>query len=103
MRCLKRDVAQELYRQITNAAPEPSIADPRPLRTRLGLTLQDAAEHLNQWPSYRSRLEGGQTRNDTPIAEYRQWLNDHRPDKCLRALALGNEDSRGYRDPSLAT
>lgn len=104
MRCLKRYVARELYRQIMNPAPAPSIADLRPLRTRLGLTLQNAAEHLNQWPSYLSRLERGKTRNDTLIAEYRQWLNDlDRPDKSLRALALGDEDSRGYRPPSLAT
>jgi transposase len=104
MRCLKRYVARELYRQIMNPAPAPSIADLRPLRTRLGLTLQNAAEHLHQWPSYLSRLERGQTRNDTLIAEYRQWPNDQdRPDKSPRALALGDEDSCGYRAPSLAT
>jgi transposase len=59
MRCLKRYVARELYRQIMNPAPAPSIADLRPLRRKLGLTLQNAAEDLNQWPSYLSRLERG--------------------------------------------
>lgn len=79
MRCLKRYVARELYRQIMNPAPAPSIGDLRPLRKKLGLTLQNAAEHLNQWPSYLSRLERGQTRNDRLIARYRQWLEAQAP------------------------
>lgn len=79
MRCLKRYVARELYRQIMNPAPAPTIADLRPLRRELGLTLQNAAEHLNQWPSYLSRLERGQTRNDNLIAQYRRWLEAHVP------------------------
>lgn len=82
MRCLKRYVARELYRQIVHPAQAPSIADLRPLRKELGLTLQNAAEHLNQWPSYLSRLERGQTRNDSLIAEYRRWLDESR--KTLR-------------------
>lgn len=76
MRCLKRYVARELYRQIKNPVPAPSISDLRPLRRQLGLTLQNAAEQLNQWPSYLSRLERGQTRNDILIADYRRWLNE---------------------------
>lgn len=76
MRCLKRYVARELYRQIMNPAPAPAIADLRPLRKQLGLTLQNAAEQLNQWPSYLSRLERGQTRNDSLISEYRRWLDE---------------------------
>ena len=79
MRCLKRYVARELYRQIMNPVPAPSIADLRPQRKQLGLTLQSAAEHLNQWPSYLSRLERGQTRNDSLVAEYRQWLDEQAP------------------------
>lgn len=79
MRCLKRYVARELYRQIMNPAPAPTIADLRPLRRELGLTLQNAAEHLNQWPSYLSRLERGQTRNDNLIVQYRRWLEAHMP------------------------
>jgi transposase len=76
MRCLKRYVARELYRQIMHPAPAPVISDLRPLRRQLGLTLQNAAEHLNQWPSYLSRLERGHSRNDVLIGEYRRWLTE---------------------------
>lgn len=76
MRCLKRYVARELYRQIMNPAPAPLISDLRPRRKQMGLTLQNAAEHLNQWPSYLSRLERGQTRNDILVGDYRQWLTE---------------------------
>ncbi|GAA3404550.1 IS110 family transposase [Pseudarthrobacter polychromogenes] len=76
MRRLKRYVARELFRQIMNPVPAPSIADLRPLRQELGLTLQNAAEHLHQWPSYLSRLERGQTRNDSLISAYRRWLEE---------------------------
>ncbi|GAP55915.1 insertion element IS900 uncharacterized 42 kDa protein [Arthrobacter sp. Hiyo6] len=79
MRCLKRYVARELYRQIMHPVPAPVISDLRPLRRQLGLTLQNAAEHLNQWPLYLSRLERGQTRNDSLIAKYRQWLDEQAP------------------------
>ena len=79
MRCLKRYVARELYRQIMHPVPAPVISDLRPLRRQLGLTLQNAAEHLNQWPSYLSRLERGQTRNDSLITAYRRWLEEQVP------------------------
>ncbi|WGM22950.1 IS110 family transposase (plasmid) [Paenarthrobacter sp. OM7] len=104
MRCLKRYVARELYRQIMNPAPAPSIADVRRLRIQLGLTLQNAAEHFNQWPSYLSRLERGQSRNDALIAEYRRWLNDQeRSANTPRSLALrDDEDARAFRSPSMA-
>lgn len=74
MRCLKRYVAREVYRQITNPAPAPSVTDLRPLRHELGLTLQDAAKDLYEWPSTLSRLERGRTRNDALLTRYRQWL-----------------------------
>ncbi|KRE82852.1 transposase [Arthrobacter sp. Soil764] len=75
MRCLKRYVAREIYRQIMNPTAAPSIDDLRPLRIRLGLTLQGAAQGLNQWPSYLSRLERGLTRNDQLVTAYRHWLD----------------------------
>lgn len=37
MRCLRRYVARELYRQIMHPAPAPVISDLRPLRRQLGL------------------------------------------------------------------
>ena len=51
MRCLKRYVAREIYRQIFSPIAAPDITDLRPLRRQLGITLQQAGEELNQWPS----------------------------------------------------
>jgi hypothetical protein len=51
MRCLKRYVAREIYRQIFNRVAAPDITDLRPPRQQLGITLQQAAEQLSQWPS----------------------------------------------------
>jgi transposase len=78
MRCLKRYVAREIYRQITNPVPAPVIADLRPLRHELGITLQEAASGLNEWPSTLSRLERGRTRNDHLLLRYRAWLHDQK-------------------------
>lgn len=74
MRCLKRYAARELYRQITNPKPAPSVADLRPTRLQLGLTLNAAAHSIGQWPSILSRLERGVIRNDILAATYRDWL-----------------------------
>lgn len=75
MRCLKRYAARELYRQITNPRPAPSVADLRETRLGLGLTLSAAAHSIGQWPSILSRLERGVLRNDMLAATYRDWLS----------------------------
>ncbi|WP_400160649.1 IS110 family transposase [Arthrobacter sp. BPSS-3] len=74
MRCLKRYVAREIYRQIFNPVAAPDISDLRPLRKQLEITLQQAGEQLNQWPSNLSRIERGIARNDHVAQRYRQWL-----------------------------
>ncbi|MCU1531534.1 MAG: transposase, partial [Arthrobacter sp.] len=74
MRCLKRYVAREIYRQIFSPVAAPDITDLRPLRQQLGVTLQQAGEQLNQWPSNLSRIERGIARNDHVAQRYRQWL-----------------------------
>ncbi|GAA5201809.1 hypothetical protein GCM10023346_47070 [Arthrobacter gyeryongensis] len=74
MRCLKRYVAREIYRQIFSPVAAPDITDLRPLRRQLGVTLQQAGEQLNQWPSNLSRIERGIARNDHVAQTYRQWL-----------------------------
>lgn len=76
MRCLKRYVAREIYRQIFNPIAAPTITDLRPLRKQLGLTLQSVSEQLNQWPSIISRIERGQSRNDSFASDYRRWLKN---------------------------
>ncbi len=84
IRCLKRYVAREVYRQITNPVPAPAIGDLRPLRHELGITLQEAAGSLGEWPSTLSRLERGRTRNDQLLLRYRAWLRE----KDTNAVAL---------------
>ena len=79
MRCLKRYVAREIYRQITDPQPAPTNADLRQQRNKLGFTINAAASHLNQWPSVISRLERGLIRNDALAATYRQWLAEQTP------------------------
>lgn len=76
MRCLKRYIAREIYRQIFNPVPAPSITDLRQKRKQLGFTINTAAGHLSQWPSVLSRLERGLIRNDTLATNYRQWLDE---------------------------
>lgn len=74
MPCLKRYVAREIYRQIFSPVAAPDVTDLRPLRRQLGVTLQQAGEQLNQWPSNLSRIERGIARNDHVAQKYRQWL-----------------------------
>lgn len=87
MRCLKRYVAREIYRQITNPIPAPTVTDLRPLRHELGLTLQEAAQELDEWPSTLSRLERGRTRNDALLIRYRKWLHEQSPNMASRLSA----------------
>ncbi|MFM9432770.1 IS110 family transposase [Arthrobacter sp. MP_2.3] len=74
MRCLKRYVAREIFRQIFSPVAAPDITDLRTVRKQLGVTLQQAAEQLSQWPSNLSRIERGIARNDHVAQNYRQWL-----------------------------
>lgn len=76
MRCLKRYVAREIYHQIVNPIPAPTISDLRPQRQHLGITLAIAATHLELWTGALSRIERGLTRDDTIATNYRVWLNN---------------------------
>jgi transposase len=74
MRCLKRYVSREIYRQIFNPVPAPGITDLRQKRKSLGLTINAVAAELSQWPSIISRIERGLIRNDDLATSYRKWL-----------------------------
>lgn len=91
MRRLKRYVAREVYRQITNPIPAPTVTDLRRLRHDLGITLEGAAEKLNEWPSTLSRLERGRTRNDDLLLRYRAWLRNQKtePAAATESAASG--------------
>ena len=81
MRCLKRYVSREIYRQILNPVPAPDISDLRQKRKSLGLTVNAVAGELNQWPSIISRLERGILRNDDLATSYRKWLEEQAAQK----------------------
>lgn len=81
MRCLKRYVSREIYRQIFNPVPAPDITDLRQKRKSLGLTVNAVAGELSQWPSIISRLERGILRNDDLAASYRKWLEEQAAQK----------------------
>ncbi|WP_442542593.1 transposase [Arthrobacter sp. KN11-1C] len=76
MRCLKRYVSREIYRQIFNPVPAPGITDLRQKRKSLGLTVNAVAGELSQWPSVISRIERGLMRNDDLATSYRKWLEE---------------------------
>ena len=74
IRCLKRYVAREIYRVMSNPRPAPLTNDLRPIRLALGLTQAMVATALGTWPTAISRIERGKCRDLQVIAEYRAWL-----------------------------
>lgn len=94
MRCLKRNVAREIYHQIFNPKPAPNNTDLGQQHNKLGFAINAVASHLNQWPSVISRLERGLIRNDALAATYRQWLADQTPQTTnLTAIGASRDDS----------
>ncbi|MEV8182926.1 transposase [Specibacter sp. NPDC078692] len=76
IRCLKRYVAREIYRVMSNPRPAPLTNDLRSLRLALGLTQVMVAVALGTWPTAISRIERGNCRDLQVIAEYRIWLEN---------------------------
>lgn len=74
LRVLKRAIAREIYRYLTQQVTVPEIADLRPLRQSKNITVTAAANHFNIWPSRISNLERGTRRNDQLADAYREWL-----------------------------
>ncbi len=75
IRCLKRYIAREVYRLLTNPHPPADTSDLRPLRQHAGISLQTAADALNTWPATISTIERGNAPNHHLVAPYRHWLN----------------------------
>lgn len=74
IRCLKRIIAREIHKTITNPPEIPTIDDLRPLRKARGLSLQTVADHFGVWPMHISTIERGTRRDDDLANRYRQWL-----------------------------
>ena len=78
-RCLKRHIAREIYRLLTNPPPTPDGTDLRHHRTQAQITLTQAAHRLDTQPTLISRLERGLHHNHQLATRYQQWINTRQP------------------------
>ena len=63
IRCLKRHIAREIYRLITNPPPTPDYTRLRARRQHAGITITQAARELRTRPARISELELGRNHN----------------------------------------
>ena len=75
LRLLKRAVAREAFRLLTQPCAVDDYSDLRPARQAKNITLSLVADHFGVWPNDISRLERGLKRDDTLAANYRLWLS----------------------------
>lgn len=74
LRMLKRAIAREIFKSLTQGQAAPLLADLRPTRQAKNITITAAAKALGTYPSKISRTEQG-TYPDYDLAErYREWL-----------------------------
>lgn len=76
MRCLKRHIAREIYRLLTNPPEVPRGDDLRRERTRHHLTIIATAQALNTHPSRISALERGLCHNRELADRYQRHLTE---------------------------
>ena len=74
LRCLKRHIAREVYRLITDPPPVPRGDDLRRQRTQRGLTIDAAAQALSTHTTRISALERGHYHNRDLAQRYQQHL-----------------------------
>jgi transposase len=74
IRMLKRAIAREIYRLLTQQVALPEYADLRPARQAKNITVTAAAKAFKMWPAAISRIELGQRRDDDLANRYRAWL-----------------------------
>lgn len=75
LRKLKRAIAREMFKLLTQPLAIDDYSDLRPTRQAKNLTLTAAAGHFGIWPNEISRLERGLKRDDTLAEAYREWLH----------------------------
>jgi transposase len=74
LRILKRAIAREIFKSLTQGLTAPLLADLRPTRQAKNITITAAAKALGTYPSKLSRTEHG-TYPDYDLAQrYREWL-----------------------------
>ena len=74
LRCLKRHIAREVYKLITDPPDVASGADLRRQRTRQGLTIRCTAQALGAAPNRISELERGIIHNSSLAERYQRHL-----------------------------
>ena len=77
IRCLKRHIAREIYRLITNPPPTPNCAKLRRQRQQAHITATEAAQAIRTYPSRISALELGRDHNHQIATRYQNWLRTH--------------------------
>ena len=79
IRCLKRHIAREIYRLLTNPPPTPNCARLRSRRLNAGVTISQAAQALRTHTARISQLERGLHHNHQLATRYQRWLRTHQP------------------------
>ena len=74
LRCLKRHIAREIYRLLTDPPPIPNGADLRRARQHARLTLRDTSQALNVPLTRIPELERGLRHNNDLANRYQQHL-----------------------------
>jgi transposase len=74
IRLLKRAIAREIFRLLTNTVAVPEYADLRATRQSKNITMTAAANAFSVWPTRISRIELGLNRDDAFADLYREWL-----------------------------
>ena len=74
IRCLKRHIAREIYRLLTNPPPTPNCAKLHTRRQQGGITVTQAAQALRTHPARISILERGRNHNHQLATRYQNWL-----------------------------
>ena len=77
IRCLKRHIAREIYRLLTNPHPTPNCARLRTRRQQRGITLTQTAQAVGTHPNRISALEHGRDHNHHLATRYQNWLHTH--------------------------
>ena len=79
IRCLKRHIAREIYRLLTNPPPTPNCARLRTQRQQGGITISQAAQALRTHTARISELERGLHHNHQLATRYQTWLRTRAP------------------------
>ena len=79
IRFLKRHIAREIYRLLTNPPPTPNCARLRARRLNAGVTISQAAQALRTHTARISELERGLHHNHQLATRYQTWLRTREP------------------------